>query len=270
MCSSGKRCSSLVDYNDGRTIHWNPRSQLTDLSRPDSHFATTQWTVVWQAAREDSQHGRPALTEIVSRYWQPLYSYARRQGFSSEDAEDATQEFLSSVVAGRLLEQADPAKGKFRSFLLTAWKRFLVDEYRKRTAVRRGGDAVTLSLDVGNGEQDWLELRADQFDPDHLFHISWAKALLAETRLRIRRSYQEKGKTALVDALLPRLTQVIDSAAYAQLATTLEMSPGAVKVAMHRLRQRFGATLRDVVAETIEDTDELDAELNEMLRVLSA
>jgi RNA polymerase sigma factor (sigma-70 family) len=239
------------------------------LTHPNSQFATTQWTVVWQAAEEDSNHGRPALTEIVRRYWQPLYSYARRRGYSSEDAEDATQEFLSHVMSGQLLESADPAKGKFRSFLLTAWKRFLVDEYRKQNASRRGGDAEIHSLNVGAGEQNWLELSSRDPDPDRTFHLSWANSLLDEARLRIRDEYSAKGKAALVDVLLPRLTHSMDSQAYAQLGAELKMSSGAIKVALHRLRQRFGSALREVVVETVEDSRDVDAELNEMLRVLS-
>jgi len=239
------------------------------LKEPSSHFATTQWTVVWKAAEEDSVHGRPALTEIVRRYWQPLYAFARRRGYSSEDAEDATQEFLSNVISGHLLESADPAKGKFRAFLLTAWKRFLVDEYRKQNAERRGGNESLVSLDVGAGEQNWLELSSRDPDPERAFHLSWANSLLDEARTRMRNEYVSKGKVALVDALLPCLTHSLDGDAYNHLGADLKMSSGAVKVAMHRLRQRFGSVLREVVVETVEDPGQVDDELNEMLQVLA-
>lgn len=240
------------------------------MKDPSSHFATTQWTVVWKAAEEDSAHGRPALTEIVRRYWQPLYSYARRRGYSSEDAEDATQEFLSHVIGGHLLETADPAKGRFRAFLLTAWKRFLVDEYRKQNSAKRGGHESLVSLDVGVGEQNWLELSSRDPDPERAFHLSWANSLLDEARKRIRAEYVSKGKAALADALLPRLTDSLDGDSYAQIGANLSMSSGAIKVAMHRLRQRFGSALREVVIETVEDSGDVDAELNEMLKVLSS
>ncbi len=239
------------------------------LNHPHPQFATTQWTVVWKAAEEDSKHGRPALAEIVRRYWQPLYSFARRRGLSSEDAEDATQEFLSSVINGRLLESADPAKGKFRSFLLTAWKRFLVDEYRKQSSQRRGGDAVILSLDVNAGEQNWRQLSSHDPDPDRLFTLSWANSVLDEARERLHQEYAAKGKEALVESLMPMLTKSLDAESYAQLAEQLQVSSGAIKVAIHRLRQRFGSALREVVVETVEDPRDVDAELNEMLRVLS-
>lgn len=239
------------------------------MKHQNPQFATTQWTVVWKAAEEDSQHGRPALAEVVRRYWQPLYAFARRRGLSCEDAEDATQDFLSNVVNGNLLAAADPAKGKFRSYLLTAWKRFLIDQYRKQDASVRGGDVKLESLDLSAGEQHWRELSSRDSDPDKTFNLSWATSLLDEARRRIRDEYEAKGKTRLVEALLPRLTHSLDSADYVQLSAELEMSPGAIKVAMHRLRQRYGSALREVVIETVEDSGDVDAELNEMLRVLS-
>ncbi len=239
------------------------------MKHSNPQFATTQWTVVWRAAEEDSKHGRPALAEVVRRYWQPLYAFARRRGLSCEDAEDATQEFLSNVINGNLLASADPAKGKFRSFLLTAWKRFLVDQYRKQGATVRGGDVNLQSLDVNAGEQHWRELSSRDPDPDKTFHLSWATSLLEEARGRIRDEYEAKGKAALADALLPKLTHSLDSETYGQLAAELDMSTGAIKVAMHRLRQRFGSALREAVVETVEDSNDVDDELNEMLRVLS-
>ncbi len=240
------------------------------MNHSNPQFATTHWTVVWKAAQEDSRHGRPALAEIVRRYWQPLYLFARRRGLSSEDAEDATQEFLSQVMSGRMLESADPAKGKFRSFLLTAWKRFLVDEYRKKSSQRRGGDARHLSIDVNAGEQQWRQLCSKDPDPDRLFTLSWADSVLEEARQRLRREYVAKNKTELVETLLPKLTTALNAESYAQLAKQLQLSPGAIKVAIHRLRQRFGAALREVIAETVDDPRQVDAELNEMLRVLAA
>jgi len=238
------------------------------LENPNPQFATTQWTMVWRAAEEDSQHGRPALAEVIRRYWMPLYAFARREGLSSEDAEDATQEFLSSVMSGNLLDSADPAKGKFRAFLLTAWKRFLVDAYRKEKAVRRGGNASVVSLDVALGERRWRELSSKEPDPDRVFTLSWANNLLEESTQRLRQEYQAKGKSELIETLLPRLTQTMDAASYAELSDHLNLSSGAVKVAMHRLRQRFGSALRQVVVETVEESADVDAELDELLQAL--
>jgi len=238
------------------------------LQNPNPRFATTQWTMVWKAAEEDSQHGRPALAEVIRRYWMPLYTFARREGLSSEDAEDATQEFLSRIMNGNLLGSADPAKGKFRAFLLTAWKRFLIDAYRKEKSARRGGNALVVSLDLCSGEQSWRELSSKDQDPDRVFTLSWANSLLEQVRQRLRQEYQAKGKSELIEALLPRITETMDSASYAELALQLKLSSGAVKVAMHRLRQRFGSALREVVLETVEGSNDVDSELNELLQAL--
>ena len=240
------------------------------MTNSNPQFATTQWTLVWQAVDEDSQHGRPALEELIRRYWLPLYGFARRRGLSREDAEDATQEFLASLVRGELLDAADPAKGKFRTFLLVAWKRFLVDEFRKRQALRRGGDVNLLSLDFGGGEQRWQELESREPDPDRFYALSWANALLDEVRRRLRTTYASRERQAVFTTLMPRLTETLNKHQYDQLATELSLSPSAVKVALHRLRQRFGQTLREVVLETLDDPGEIDAEITELLSVLSS
>lgn len=225
---------------------------------------------MWEAAKEDSQHGRPALTELVQRYWQPLYAYALRKGLSPHDAEDATQEFLSQIVNGKLLGNADPAKGKFRSFLLTAWKRFLVDQFRRDHAAKRGGLAATISLDVASGEARWMELQSKHPNPDLAFNQLWATSLIDEAKQRLRKLYSARDRTELLDKLLPCLTQPLKAEEYSQIAHELGCSTSAVKVALHRLRQKFGTTLREVVAETVEDADSVDAEISELLETLRA
>ncbi len=239
------------------------------MTRSQPNFATTHWTLVWQAAQEDSRTGRPALEELIRRYWQPLYGFARRQGLPREDAEDATQEFLSRVVRGDLLRGADPTKGKFRTYLLVAWKRFLIDEYRRHQSLRRGGGSLQLSLDFVSGEQRWLALQSREPDPDRLFTLSWANTLLDEVRRRLKSAYAERHREAVFDALMPCLTESLTKANYEQIAATLSLSPSAVKVALHRLRQRFGETLRALVLETLDDPADIDAEITELLSVLS-
>lgn len=240
------------------------------MTGPQPRFASTQWTLVWQAAQEDSQSGRPALGEVMRRYWGPLYSFARRHGLSTEDAEDATQDFLGRILSGDLLARADPARGKFRAYLLTAWKRFLIDEYRRNNAQVRGGQKQILSLDFADGERRWLELAAKEQDPDRLFNRLWADSLLAEVRERLQTSYIQRGQLRLFEALMPCLTHKLDADRVNEIARELDLTPGAIKVAMHRLRSRFGETLRETVRETIDDPVELDAEIAELISVLSS
>jgi RNA polymerase sigma factor (sigma-70 family) len=234
-----------------------------------ANFATTQWTLVWKAAKEDSQAGRPALTEVIRRYWQPLYSFARRRGMSSEDAEDATQEFLSRIVDGNLLQQADPAQGKFRTYLLAAWKRFLIDDFRRRNTIRRGGQWKPASLDFASVEQHWQHLQSREPDPDRVFMLAWANSLLESARERISEEYRRSGRELICQTLLDKLSVGLDAEAYRQLGIQTGLTPNAVKVALHRLRGRFAACLRQVIAETVEDPAEIDTELREMLAILS-
>ena len=237
---------------------------------PDSNhsFATTQWTLIWKAASDDSKYARPALEEIMRRYWLPLYSSGRRQGLSNQDSEDATQEFLSGMINGKLLDSADPTKGRFRTYLLTAWKRFLIDHYRKQNSERRGGGTVTLALNFEAGEQHWLALQSREPDPDRMFMRSWASSLLEEAKNRLRIDYTRRNRQTLFEVLQPLLTQSPSASEYSQLGSQLNTSASTVKVALHRLRTRFGTLLREVIAETVDDPTDIDREINELLHLL--
>lgn len=264
--SYGAYESSKINLH--RTISLLVVEQNSPLTRSNPEFATTQWTLVWKAAAEDSQVGRPALGELMRTYWQPLYAFARRRGLNSEDAEDATQEFLSRIVDGNLLESADPAKGKFRSFMITAWKRFLIDEYRKQQAEKRGGLAATISIDASVGERQWTESLSRESDADRVFMKSWANSTLEEARRRLRDDYVQRNKAEMADALLPLLTQSPTLHDRQELAKGLGVSEGAIKVALHRIRQKYGEVLRAVIAETVDNASDIDGEIDDMLRVL--
>ena len=231
-------------------------------------FKTTRWTVVFQAAAEDSGAGRPALTEIIQKYWRPLYFYARQRGLSAVDAEDATQSFLAGFVDGKLLERADPAKGRFRTYLLTAWKRYLVDQHRYATREKRGGVAPTLSIHAECSEVDWLSSRKENSDPDKVFQTGWAKNIVDETLRRLRSEYDSSQRAPVFDALIPYLSVPVTNEVYQQIASKLSVTTGASKVALHRLRQRFSQCIRDVIEETVDDPNDVESELSELFQVL--
>lgn len=239
------------------------------MSDSYSRCATTQWTLVMRAATEDSDHGRPALEQIVQRYWKPLYSFARQRGFSSSDAEDATQEFLSNLLDRQWLKKADPAKGKFRSYLLTSWKQFLIDQYRREQRQRRGGGMKKFSLDVVAGERVFQIASAQHPSEDRSFLLAWANNILEVARQRLTAEYTQRGNLSVLQSLGPYLTTPIDTAAYQKLAVELSISSSALRVTLHRLRQRFGETLREVVRETVESPEDVDQEIYELLEVLS-
>jgi len=239
------------------------------LDSSDGRFATTQWTLVWKAASADSSVGRKALEQIIQRNWQPLYSFARRKGLGREDAEDATQEFCHQIIRGDLLEKMDPARGKFRAFLLTAWKRFLIDDYRGKNAAKRGGNVSVFAMDFGESESRWQQAVAREEDPEALFNAVWASGLLEEAQRRLTEEYSGE-RSSTLNALSPFLTRSPDSEDYERLAGELQSSPGAVKVALHRLRQRYGTTLREVVLETIDDPADLDSEISALIRIVGS
>ena len=240
------------------------------LSSSHPQFATTQWTLVWKAASQAKQDsGQLALDEVVTRYWQPLYAFARRKGFSREDAEDATQEFLSRVVDGCFLDEANPAKGKFRTYLLTVWQRFLIDEYRKMSTAKRGGKVKHYSIDFSEGERAWSTLQSDNKQADHIFLISWANNLLGQVETQLRNEFSGE-RNQVFETLFPLLTNQLTNDRYEQLASELGLTAGAVKVALHRLRKRYGERLRELVRETLDDEGDVDSELSELLTILTA
>lgn len=236
---------------------------------PYSRCSTTRWTLIFRAAAQDPVVNRQAIEQIVQRYWKPLYSFARQRGMSPEDAEDATQEFLAHLMQDHWLAKADPAKGKFRSFLLNAWKQFLIDQYRKEHRMRRGGNLQKLSLDRIAGEYAYQAVSTRQVSEEHSFLLAWANNVLETTSQRLATEYAQRDAAHLHRSLSPFLTSPIEPSTYQELSCGLGMTSSALRVALHRLRQRFGETLREVVGETVEHPEEIDQELHELWNVLT-
>ena len=228
-------------------------------------FATTRWTLVLKAVAEDSAYDRPALGELMASYWPPLYGYARFKGLSATDAEDATQEFLSQLLNRQFLEKADPLKGRFRSFLLTAWKRFLIDRHRHESRQQRGGQIRHWPIDADSAEQHWLASRAYySTDPDRAFMLNWADGIIEQARSRIQQDYASGGRESFFQSTFPLLTTPLGETDYERLAKELKSTSNAIKVGLHRLRQRFAEKLREVVAETVEEPAEIESEIREL------
>ncbi len=232
-------------------------------------FSTTRWTIIHQAAQNDSGSGRIAWAHLAEKYWNPLYFFARQHGLGAQDAEDATQEFLMRLIEGELLSSADPALGRFRNYLLTAWKRFLIDRHRSENRIRRGGPIQHIAIHSDRGEERMLHVVSKKTAPEDAFARGWASAIIDEARSRLRSDYTSSGRYPIYDRLIPLLTQTVTSQQYDQIARELQVTPGAAKVAMHRIRQRFGETLREVVAETVDDPSDIGSELNDLLTILS-
>jgi len=231
-------------------------------------FVTTHWSVVLTAARSDTTRARVALENLCRSYWHPLYAYVRRRGYSPEDAEDLTQAFFAKLLERNAVAAVAPEKGRFRSFLLASLNHFLADEWDKARAQKRGGGKV-ISLDLQSAETRLGEIPVENFTPEKAFEHRWAITLLEQVYQRLGGEYRAENKGMLFDSLRTSLAGASDAAPYAQLARQLDMTEGAVKVAVHRLRQRYRALLRETIADTVSGSDEVEDELRYLFRTLT-
>ena len=235
-----------------------------EFSAPHSDFVTTRWTAVLTAG-EESPEGREALAQLCARYWYPLYAYVRRKGHSSPDAEDLTQEFFARLLEKRWLSEVRRDGGRFRAFLLGAMKHFLANEWDRSQALKRGGRCAIIALDGLEPEARYALEPIAVENPEHLFERRWAFLLLDAALTRLRAEFALAGKERQFDILKPALLG--ESASAAEIASELHLSEGAVKAAIHRLRERYRAAVREEIAQTVVAGPDIDAEL-EHLRVV--
>jgi len=224
-------------------------------------FPMTRWSMVVDASRTD---GGASLEALCRQYWPPVYAVARQAGNDVEDARDLTQGFFARLLEKGWLAAADPEKGRFRTFLITALKRYLVNEWHRGHAAKRGGFVESVPLDVTAVERLALPAESRELTPDELFDRRWALALLDEA---MRRLEQELGLAEF--ALLKScLTAGRGETDYAELASSLGTSEGAARVAVHRLRKRYRAVIREEVARTVADENEVENEMQALMRAL--
>lgn len=247
--------------------------------RTPHEFLTTRWTVVARAARwqpgAKSHQGdeRAALESLCAAYWRPLYAFARRRGASHEDTRDDVQGFFAHVLEKGTLAAPAPERGRFRAFLIASFKNHVSDARSRAAAHKRGGGALSVSLDAALESAPAGELAAlvDPGDtPERSFARAFAREVLARTLARLEAEQVRAGKGAAFARLRPYLTEVGGDATYAEIARRLATSEGAVKVAVHRLRRRFGELLRDEVRATVADPAEVEDELESLRTALGA
>ncbi len=231
-------------------------------------FATTQWSLVLAAGDSQGPGFESALTDLCQRYWYPVYAYLRRRGINAEDARDLTQSFFCHLLEKRTLKAADRDRGRFRSFLLGTVKRFLADQRLREQALKRGGGAAAVAMDLEAAERKY-ELEVDsREDPDRQFTRRWALSLLDHTHQRLRKDLEDSPHPERSRRLAAYLTDNEDRP-YRELAGELEMTESAVKVAVHRLRRRFGRLLREEVARTLADAAQIDDEIRFLFTAIS-
>ncbi len=235
---------------------------------PPRHFATTRWSVVLAAGDENTPGAREALARLCDIYWYPLYAFVRRWGHTADDAQDLTQEFFTRLLEKHYLGDVRPERGRFRSFLLASLKHFLLNERDRVLAQKRGGGQRPVPLEGETAEGRYLREPCEPSTPETIFERRWALTLLDRVLARLQDEYAASGRERLFEALRGTLTGETDAPRYAQLAARLEMTEGAVKVAVHRLRRRFGALLREEIADTVAEPGEIDDEIRYLFKAL--
>jgi RNA polymerase sigma factor (sigma-70 family) len=228
-------------------------------------FQTTHWSVVLQCQEEDTPAGREALSRLCEAYWYPLYVYIRSQGYAQHDAQDLVQSYFLELFEKNLLQEATPAKGRFRSFLLACLKHFLAHERQRAQAKKRAPEGAVLSLDFEQAEDRYRIEPVDELTPEAVFERRWALTVIERALGRLEGEQRARGREERFRCLGPYLAMGGPQRPYKELADQLGMSEGAIKVAVRRLRLRFGDLLREEIAQTVADPTEIDEEIRTLL-----
>jgi DNA-directed RNA polymerase specialized sigma24 family protein len=243
-------------------------SRLTSPSEAPRIFPNTRWSVVLAATQRPSPESAPALEAICRAYWYPLYAYVRRCGQPPHDAQDLTQEFFCRLLEKNWLDAADREKGKLRTFLIVALKKFMGNEWRRASAQRRGGGLAQVQFDTAFAESRYAA-DSHALAPDEIFDQQWALALLDLTVNRLRAEFAAAGKPGDFAALKDCLMAGRGAIDYVAVAKRLGLNEGAARVAVHRLRKRFREIYREEILQTLADGADLDAELRHLATALA-
>jgi len=232
-------------------------------------FSTTRWSVVLMAGRAMSPESEAALEKLCRAYWQPVCSFARRKGWNEEDAKDLTQQFFASLLERRDFSGLDPRKGKFRTFLLSAFTHFLANEYDRATALKRGGGHTILSLDQIAPDELGSASPASDVAPDTIYDTRWAQTILQAALRQLRQEMSAANKQRQFEELKHFLTANAAPGEYALIAQKLGVEASAAPVMVHRLRQRYRELVRAEVAQTVSSPLELEEEMRYLFAVLN-
>ena len=239
----------------------------SDRSSP-GRFPTTHWSRVVAAGDPRAPQAREALTALCNAYWYPLYAYIRSRGHAPEQAQDLTQDFFAYVLERDLLTKADPDRGRFRSFLRTICGRYLADWNDRQNAAKRGGGRTGLPIDARDAEGRYAREPSHELTAERIFDRSWALTLLGRVLDQLGREYDDAGRPETFEELRVVLTHGPQAVPYATIASRLGIREGAVRVAVHRLRRRYGALLRQEIAATVDDPAEVDDEIRDLFNAL--
>ncbi len=230
-----------------------------------SRFATTQWSLVLAAARTGAADPE-ALARLCSLYWYPVFAFVRRQGHSADEAQDLTQGFFTRLLEKRELGNADQDRGRFRSFLLTACRHFISNEADRIRAIKRGGGAAAIPIDLVEAEGRYERALVSVDTPERLYERQWALTLMDVVLDTLRNEYVAAGNERVFDGLSGFLTGGVGT--HADAARDLDMTIPAVKMAVHRLRGRYREALRERVADTVDSPEQVDDEIRHLMKTV--
>jgi RNA polymerase sigma factor (sigma-70 family) len=241
------------------------RTDHTSFGGHAGAFASTHWSVVLEAGGAASPQADGALNSLCRTYWYPLYAYVRRRGFDAHEAQDLTQEFLARLIARCELPKANPEKGRFRFFLLLRLKHFLINEWERLRAEKRGGGTAIVSLDALDAEQRYALEPVHEATPERIYERRWAFTVLENALARLRLEWTGDSRRETFDVLKGFLLPDETPAAYADVSVRLGTTAGAVRVTVHRLRQRWRELVREEIGQTVAGPAEMDAEMRHLL-----
>jgi RNA polymerase sigma-70 factor (ECF subfamily) len=245
----------------------------TSGSTPKRHtqawFTTTRWSVVLSAQQTDTVTSAQALEGLCQTYWYPLYAYVRRQGHSPEEAADLTQGFFTRLLEKDWLAEVDRQRGRFRNFLMASMKHFMSNERAKDRAKKRGGDKRIVSLDIEIAETQYRLEPVEDRSPEQIYERQWALTVLTQVLDSLRADYEQRGRAGQFDTLRSCLVLGSQQQPYADLAQKLDVSEGAVRVMVHRLKQQYRKTLRHHIAQTVATPEEVELEMQHLRTILA-
>lgn len=243
-------------------------SDETLSQSPRPRFDSTQWSLVIQSQNRSTAEGRVALAELCQRYWYPIFAYVRSLGHDMHQSQDLTQGFFERLIDKNYVGDADPAKGKFRTFLLTSLTNFLANEHDKRMALKRGGTQKQIPLELEDAERRYTIEPTTNDNPAARFEEQWARSMLDRVVTQLQRDYADAGKAELFENLKQYLV-VSEMESAATIGSRLGMSEPAVRVAAHRLRAEYRARLRAEIAATVTESSQIDDEIAALFAAFS-
>lgn len=234
-------------------------------------FQTTRWSIVLDAKSQpqSGEQWQESIQNLCESYWFPLYAYLRRKGYSPDDCQDLVQSFFGALIEKDFLKVVEPQKGRFRWFLMDAIGKFASSWNAANATKKRGGNQTVVSIDVQASESRYQTEPTDNETPEKIFEKQWALSVIDQAMENLKASYYHDGKRALFDGLKPYLIPDRNQSSYAETAELLDLTETAIKVAIHRLRQKFALAIRSVVLQTLDDPQDLDEEVNSLLKSLS-